>query len=1378
MADELNKVLNELYPGKDGDPKKDTNKVYTIETIEAKNIYGYREHSQQFLRIYFLNPRSVQLAFKLIKQGKLFGCRCNVYEAHITYIMQFFVNFKLSGMNFMHLQAYQERSERDRKRMSTDKQHFVRQEKQSICKLEIDVVPANIVVMRAENKFTNPGLVLIWQEEKRRLIESNKDINGVFKSNLKDCGGRRYSKKSLEQNYMQQLRYYLSYEENFVRFHERFNSSLSVQNRSFAQESLIRNLNHSLSQAVIERIIQSEQELIGGDLDPTRLAAPHHSSFQRDRQAKLLSAKDVRSQEFAHLMKNLSGLRKEDKDSSLAAILNELPEEQQEEEADHESDDSCSGDELDPEKEARFTSLILQTQKAISNDGPYDSPNYSQPRLSQEKELFRSETSSSDEKTENSKEKPSSLSQLEQRSRTKFSQEASSSQSKPSSQSSPEDESSVLDTDNFNLNNESVIGTPGDSKEKAQSIDTIGSSHLSGEQSRKRACDFDDSGDRSLTAGRLVSLSEDPLFSDEDDSETLQASKSASRQSHFTILSQQSAARPLSQVSDSNPTYSQPQSDSQADNKSIFSFYSLDSPSSLDQTAVLSQPTDDKLDEVQAKNKRLADIEQASTSTPLHVAGVGQTRQTDSTDKYRIRTSLGNKFLRLSEETTKLQSPIPVTVPSVQSPDSRHSVANDSTQLNRSNLSTQSRGHESSFSMHEKIQHLSESSIDPGSPSARLSHEHQNVTLLTMELFATTEHEYKPNPLQDAIKMIFYIIYNDYSAEVLQQDKSKRKQLIGIIVQESEVYKHFDSSDLPPEETSMSAFNRTTHRKRKPKAVNNLLYFQENDNIRVDHVTNELCLVEKFIELMVEHDPDIITGYEIETSSWGYLISRAELLKIDISTAFSRLIIDYSSQQAKSAGFQANRWDRPTSSKQSDLDQMQCEANEEALELSEPEDCDEPDEDLEPMQARSVFDSKTMLNNNYLKRNQWETLEQYKRNRPDFGTIKTRTEMRDKVKDNQELVKQFQTVFSLSFVSPCYMNLVGRIMLNLWRCIRKSELALNAYTFENVYYHLFKQKTPYYTCKQLTDWYQSDNNFLRQNVLNYFLVRVKGNLEMIDRLGIVTATSELARVFGIQFSDVISKGSQFRVESLLYRSTIEDGTASLRSDAANRSELNCDHGPTHEPKLQKAKFNRSIREEMNLSRSLKKKIKRTTKDEEQSNERANEPQVRNQKFMLLSCNFDDRLLQSEPTIIPFIMEPKSNFYTSNVAVLDFQSLYPSIMIAHNYCYSTCLGRLDCLTAGLKDFPLGFASYTVPIDFVRDNLNNINISPNGVLFANQTIRKGVLSSILEEILDTRLMVKKCLKMYRDEDEKNIAKLLDARQMGLKLLSNVIYGYTGE
>ena len=39
-----------------------------------------------------------------------------------------------------------------------------------------------------------------------------------------------------------------------------------------------------------------------------------------------------------------------------------------------------------------------------------------------------------------------------------------------------------------------------------------------------------------------------------------------------------------------------------------------------------------------------------------------------------------------------------------------------------------------------------------------------------------------------------------------------------------------------------------------------------------------------------------------------------------------------------------------------------------------------------------------------------------------------------------------------------------------------------------------------------------------------------------------------------------------------------------------------------------------------------------------------------------------------------VIEPKKGFYDVPIATLDFSSLYPSIMMAHNLCYTTLLDR--------------------------------------------------------------------------------------------------------
>lgn len=50
--------------------------------------------------------------------------------------------------------------------------------------------------------------------------------------------------------------------------------------------------------------------------------------------------------------------------------------------------------------------------------------------------------------------------------------------------------------------------------------------------------------------------------------------------------------------------------------------------------------------------------------------------------------------------------------------------------------------------------------------------------------------------------------------------------------------------------------------------------------------------------------------------------------------------------------------------------------------------------------------------------------------------------------------------------------------------------------------------------------------YYRWRFIKYYLTRVQGNLKVIDQLDLIGRTSEFARVFGIEFYHVLSRGSQ------------------------------------------------------------------------------------------------------------------------------------------------------------------------------------------------------------------------------------------------------------
>ncbi|KAJ7341843.1 hypothetical protein JRQ81_007346 [Phrynocephalus forsythii] len=280
------------------------------------------------------------------------------------------------------------------------------------------------------------------------------------------------------------------------------------------------------------------------------------------------------------------------------------------------------------------------------------------------------------------------------------------------------------------------------------------------------------------------------------------------------------------------------------------------------------------------------------------------------------------------------------------------------------------------------------------------------------------------------------------------------------------------------------------------------------------------------------------------------------------------------------------------------------------------------------------------------------------------------------------------------------INIVGRIILNIWRIMR-NEVALTNYTFENVGFHILHQRFPLFTPRVLSDWFDNKADVYRWKMVDYYISRARGNVQLLEKVDLIGRTSEMARLFGIQFLHVLTRGSQYRVESMMLR----------------------------------------FAKPMN--------------------------------YIAVTPSVQQRAQMRAPQCIPLIMEPESRFYSNAVLVLDFQSLYPSIVIAYNYCFSTCLGHIENL-GKYDEFKFGCASLRVSPDLLYQLRHDITVSPSGIAFVKPSVRKGVLPRMLEEILKTRIMVKQSMKIYKHD--KAISRMLDARQLGLKLIANVTFGYT--
>ena len=163
-----------------------------------------------------------------------------------------------------------------------------------------------------------------------------------------------------------------------------------------------------------------------------------------------------------------------------------------------------------------------------------------------------------------------------------------------------------------------------------------------------------------------------------------------------------------------------------------------------------------------------------------------------------------------------------------------------------------------------------------------------------------------------------------------------------------------------------------------------------------------------------------------------------------------------------------------------------------------------------------------------------------------------------------------------------------------------------------------------------------------------------------------------------------------------------------------------------------------------------------------------------------------------------VLQPKCNLYLKKpVACVDYSSLYPSSIISENLSHDSKVWTKEydlennlVLETGVKDEDNNYIYDNLDdydyVDVKYDTYKWIRKTPKGAVqkvcvgykicryaqFKDGT--KGILPSILEELLAARKSTKKLAAKEEDPFMKNI---LDNRQLSIKIVANSLYGQTG-
>lgn len=137
-----------------------------------------------------------------------------------------------------------------------------------------------------------------------------------------------------------------------------------------------------------------------------------------------------------------------------------------------------------------------------------------------------------------------------------------------------------------------------------------------------------------------------------------------------------------------------------------------------------------------------------------------------------------------------------------------------------------------------------------------------------------------------------------------------------------------------------------------------------------------------------------------------------------------------------------------------------------------------------------------------------------------------------------------------------------------------------------------------------------------------------------------------------------------------------------------------------------------------------------------------------------------------------VIEPMAGFYQDPVSTLDFESLYPSIIIHFNLCPSVyVIGAVD--GRGAAGSPLVIESHTIRHAILKDAATDAYEEFERTYSFVKNVQ-GVVPRLLQHLLKARKAAKRAMAEAPDEFARSVQ---NGRQLALKVSCNSVYGFFG-